>query len=229
VEIAGQLADWVWTNRLPGSRTALDPRAGDTQGNSVVPGLMHGWSGLGLFFVRLYEETSDSGYLDVAVQALHRDLTACIEMDDGSLQAKEYDRRALPYVAVGSAGIALVADKALAHRADARLVEAMPKLIDACRAGFVAQSGLFNGRAGLMATLATLTARTRDQDDGETIMENLRRLTWHVVPYRGRLAFPGDQNLRLSMDLATGSAGVLLAINTVLNNHTEFLPFLGSH
>jgi hypothetical protein len=224
-EIAGRLADRVRTDRLPGSRTALDPRDGDTRETDVVPGLMHGWSGLALFFARLYERTSDRGCLDVAVQALHRDLAACIEMADGSLQAREYDRRALPYLAVGSAGIAMVIDTVLTHRPDARLTEAMPRLVDACSAGFVAQAGLFNGRAGLVATLASLTAK--NQGSGPDVLAHLRRLSWHAVSYRGRLAFPGDQNLRLSMDLATGSAGVLAAVNTVLN-HTEFLPFLGS-
>jgi hypothetical protein len=46
------------------------------------------------------------------------------------------------------------------------------------------------------------------------------------VPFRERLAFPGDQLLRLSMDLATGSAGVLLALGAALHDEVVDLPFL---
>jgi hypothetical protein len=159
------------------------------------------------------------------VQACHRDLDACIEMDDGSLQAKEYDRRALPYLAVGSAGIALVANEILSHRVDARLLEAMPGLSRACQADFVAQAGLFNGRAGLLATSARLLTAD-EQPNAELVADNLRRLSWHALSYRGHLAFPGDQNLKLSMDLGTGGAGVLLAINAILDDRADLLPFL---
>jgi hypothetical protein len=54
----------------------------------------------------------------------------------------------------------------------------------------------------------------------------MRRLTWHAVGYRGGLAFPGDQLHRLSTDLATGSAGVLLALGAVLGERPAHLPFL---
>jgi hypothetical protein len=47
------------------------------------------------------------------------------------------------------------------------------------------------------------------------------------MSYRGHLAFPGDQLLRLSMDLASGTAGVLLALGAALHDGPVHLPFLG--
>jgi hypothetical protein len=47
------------------------------------------------------------------------------------------------------------------------------------------------------------------------------------MSYRGHLAFPGNQLLRLSMDLATGTAGVLLALGAALHDEPVHLPFLG--
>jgi hypothetical protein len=47
------------------------------------------------------------------------------------------------------------------------------------------------------------------------------------MSYRGHLAFPGNQLLRLSMDLATGTAGVLLALGAALHGGRAHLPFLG--
>jgi hypothetical protein len=62
---------------------------------------------------------------------------------------------------------------------------------------------------------------------GPDALEQLRRLGWHAVGHRGLLAFPGDRLHRLSADLATGSAGVLLALGAVLGQGPAHLPFLG--
>jgi hypothetical protein len=48
------------------------------------------------------------------------------------------------------------------------------------------------------------------------------------LPYHGELAFPGQELNRLSMDLATGSAGVLLALGGALGDDHERAPFLAS-
>ena len=99
----------------------------------------------------------------------------------------------------------------------------------AARSPFYAQSGLFAGRAGIIAYLA---ARTRQavaspaEPDQRELATQIRRLSWHAMPYAGRLAFPGDQLLRLSMDLATGTAGVLLAAGAALHDAPVTLPFL---
>jgi hypothetical protein len=57
----------------------------------------------------------------------------------------------------------------------------------------------------------------------------VRRLAWHALPYGGGLAFPGEQLLRLSMDLATGTAGVLLALAMARRERPVSLPLLDSH
>ena len=48
------------------------------------------------------------------------------------------------------------------------------------------------------------------------------------MAYQGNLAFPGEQLLRLSMDLATGTAGVLLALGCALHDEPVDLPFLAA-
>ena len=128
--------------------------------------------------------------------------------------------RTMPYLAQGSAGIGIVIDQLLPHRDDERLAEASAAISLAARSPFYAQSGLFAGRAGIIRYLAG-----RDPD-GERLATQIRNLAWHAVPFRGRLAFPGDQLLRLSMDLATGSAGVLLALGAALHDEVADLPFL---
>jgi hypothetical protein len=52
------------------------------------------------------------------------------------------------------------------------------------------------------------------------------RLAWHLVYRGGGLHVPGARLLRLSADLATGSAGVLLALHVALGRGDRLLPLL---
>lgn len=58
------------------------------------------------------------------------------------------------------------------------------------------------------------------------VRAHVRRLAWHAVRYRDGLAFPGDQLFRLSTDLGTGTAGVLLSLAAALTQARAGLPFL---
>ncbi|MFD2417701.1 class III lanthionine synthetase LanKC [Amycolatopsis pigmentata] len=189
-------------------------------------GLLSGWSGPALLFIRLFEHTKDEDWLDLADRALARDLEECVETDDGSLQVRDGDARTLPYVRVGSAGVAMVAEQLAAHRPDAESVAGLPGLRSACVGEFVAHPGLTLGRAGLMVALAMGRHRGRDEEAERLIALHLSRLAWHAMPYGGGTAFPGNQLARLSMDYATGGAGVLAALAMTLDG-TAALPFFG--
>jgi hypothetical protein len=190
-------------------------------------GLLYGWSGVALFFLRLWETDGSGAWLDAAVRALHRDLDACIVRHDGTLLVKERGGRALPYLASGSAGVGLVLDEVLQHRQDDRLREHVPSMLNVFQPESVVESNLLEGRAGLLAALARLSLNHPGDEAEEAIARHVRGLSSYALSYRGHLAFPGRRQFRLSMDLATGNAGVLLAITTVQNRKTEFLPFLG--
>jgi hypothetical protein len=192
--------------------------AGDAP-TSGHAGLTHGWTGPALLFLRMYEWTGDTTLLDRAVTAVRRDLDRCVVRDDGAMEVDE-GWRTMPYLAQGSVGIGLVVDQLLAYREDERLAEASDAISLAARSPFYAQSGLFAGRAGIIRYL------TQRDPRGAELSAQIRNLAWHAVPYKGRLAFPGDQLLRLSMDLATGSAGVLLAVGSALHDEPVDLPFL---
>ncbi|MFI5605662.1 class III lanthionine synthetase LanKC [Amycolatopsis sp. NPDC051903] len=194
-------------------------------GKFARAGLLSGWSGPALLFVRLYERTGEPAWLSFADQALSRDLEECVTADDGSLQVRDGERRTLPYAGIGSAGILVVAEQLARHSPGAPACASLPALREACRGEFVIQPGLLHGRSGLMAALSFGEApsdRVRSAVD-----LHLARLSWHAVPYRGGLAFPGNQLLRLSTDVSTGSAGVLLALSALLDG-AEVLPFLGA-
>jgi hypothetical protein len=85
--------------------------------------------------------------------------------------------------------------------------------------------GLFTGRAGMIAARG-MTARAAGTGPDPDTLELIRWLRWHAVAHGGGLAFPGDQLLRLSMDFATGTAGVLFALGAALHDRPVSLPFL---
>ncbi|MGW5700436.1 class III lanthionine synthetase LanKC [Amycolatopsis japonica] len=197
----------------------------DPPGDFGRAGLLNGWSGPALLFVRLFERTREEGWLSFADQALERDIEECVESDDGSLQVRDGETRTLPYVGVGSAGILMVAEELAKHRPDAKALKSLPGLREACRGEFVIHPGLLFGRSGLMTALAV--GADPDQRVRDAIDLHLSRLAWYAVPYKGGLAFPGNQLLRLSMDVVTGGAGVLLALAATLDGKAA-LPFLSS-
>ncbi|MEV4755953.1 class III lanthionine synthetase LanKC [Micromonospora sp. NPDC049559] len=214
-EAAFHAADLV-TARYP-----EDTEVETSGGAHRYAGLTRGRAGVALMFLRLHELTGEPALLDHAAAALRQDLRRCVVRPDGALEVDE-GWRTMPYLAHGSVGIGMVLDQYLGHRPrEEDLVEAAAGIRRAARSPFYAQSGLFAGRAGIIAYLA---ARVHDERD--ELSAQLRRLAWHALPYADGLAFPGEQLLRLSMDLATGTAGVLLAVGAARHPEPVTLPFL---
>ncbi|GAA3903190.1 class III lanthionine synthetase LanKC [Streptomyces gulbargensis] len=190
----------------------------------VRTGLLHGGAGRALLFVRLYERTRDTALLDLAAEALHDDLSRCVRGASGTLQVDE-GWRTMPYLGAGSVGIGMVIDDYLLHRHDDVLDRARRDIVGAAQATFYAQPGLFRGVAGMVLHLSRTNAGgpgTRPED----VRRQVGCLTWHAMSYQGHLAFPGEQMMRLSMDLSTGTAGVLLALAAALDDRPAHLPFL---
>ncbi|WP_018348543.1 class III lanthionine synthetase LanKC [Longispora albida] len=192
-------------------------------GREPYAGLMRGGAGRALLLLRTYDDTGDSGYLDQAAVALRADLRRCRVRDNGVLEVDE-GWRTMPYLDVGSIGIGLVLGEYLARRPDEQFAEASRGIELAASSPMYILPGLFSGRAGVLHYLA---ARPGDRLADPLVRRQVRGLAWHALPYGGGMAFPGTGLLRLSMDLATGTAGVLLALGTVLHDEPVAAPFLG--
>ncbi|MFD8409932.1 class III lanthionine synthetase LanKC [Streptomyces anulatus] len=203
--------------------TALAVRALVDGPPSPRTGLLHGASGIALLLVRRYATTGDAALLDLAATALHRDLERCRAGDEGELLVVE-GKRLMPYLGAGSAGIAAVIDAYLAHRPDPALEAAGRALLPAALSAFYVQPGLLRGSAGLLMHLAA-TPLCDEADRQRAIARHTDLLGSHTLAYGDGLAFPGEQLMRLSMDLATGTAGALLALGAALGGSTG-LPFL---
>ncbi|GHF33675.1 class III lanthionine synthetase LanKC [Streptomyces morookaense] len=207
VEAAQLLADRMAAPAAPGPGRA---------------GLLHGATGPALFFLRLYERTGAPDLLDLAGAALRADLERCVRTARGALAVDE-GWRTLPYLGDGSVGIGAVLDDYLGHVPGSDLAEARSGILAAARSRFYAQPGLFQGRAGMIWHLARTTAPGAAPDH---LARQIAALGWYSMVHQGELAFPGHQMMRLSMDLATGTAGCLLALGSALGDRTAQLPFL---
>ncbi|GAB2826990.1 class III lanthionine synthetase LanKC [Streptomyces daliensis] len=190
-------------------------------------GLLHGTTGPALLFLRLYERHRDPALLDLAEEALQQDLARCVVDSGGTWQVDE-GTRTMPYLGAGSVGIATVLDDYLVHRPHQPDFErARAGILPAARMRYYAQPGLFQGRAGMLLHLSRTTTPGATAADLDA---QLAGLAWYAMPYEGQLAFPGDQMMRLSMDLATGTAGCLLAAGAAatarLGGQPVGLPFL---
>ncbi|MFF1957398.1 class III lanthionine synthetase LanKC [Streptomyces sp. NPDC058220] len=202
----------------------LAARSVPAEGGMSRAGLLHGASGVALLFIRLYERTHDTALLDLAARALRHDLARCTHGVGGTLQVNE-GWRTMPYLGAGSVGIGMVLDDYLAHRADDAFEQARGEIVRAAQATFYAQPGLFRGAAGMVLYLSRTTAGGPGTEVAD-VRRQMDALAWHAMAYRGQLAFPGEQMMRLSMDLATGTAGCLLALAAASHDRPAQLPFL---
>jgi len=177
--------------------------------------LLRGPSGVALFAARLYAATGDPRHLALAERAIDDDLAACVEADDGSLHIDE-GWRALPHLGSGSAGVGLALLAVAPFARSDRHAASFEGIHRAACAEFVAQSGLFEGRAGLIQfLLAVRRAGLGTRETDAALSAHVRTLRLHAVRHADGIAFPGNGLLRLSCDLATGSAGVLRALVAV--------------
>ena len=200
----------------------LPARACAEAGGGV--GLLRGSSGPALLFIRMFERTGDPGYLDLSAAALGADLDRCVLDGKGALNVDE-GWRLMPYLDGGSVGIGLALDDFLAHRGDPRFEQAVAGIQAAACSAFFAQPSLFRGRAGMLMYLSRGQAPGHAAGDPR-VAAHVRRLAWHAISYRGGTAFPGETLFRLSMDLATGTAGVLLGLAAALSPDGAGLPWL---
>ncbi|CAL2059837.1 MULTISPECIES: class III lanthionine synthetase LanKC [Streptomyces] len=211
--LARATGDPHWRDELDGVSTRLADRVDDAA-DDLRPGLLHGFTGAALFFLRRYADTGDDACLDHAGRALDRDLAHCRTDDAGEVQLAD-GARLLPYLGLGAAGLAEAVALYHRHRPDERLAALHRGILRACHAPFAVEPGLFMGRAGLITALAG--AETRPVPLAQ-LARHVRRLSWHAVTRDGGpdgppgIAFPGHRLLRLSMDLSNGTAGVLLAL-----------------
>ncbi|MFI9308828.1 class III lanthionine synthetase LanKC [Streptomyces triculaminicus] len=193
---------------------------GEGPDESAGVGLMRGWSGPALLFTRLFAATGEECWLGRAADALARDIGHCAVTGARHVLVRDGPRLSAA-LGRGGAGLGIALHEYLRHREDPHFALLRDRVRDTPGSELQLSSGLLDGHAGRLYALAHLggPAGAREAE--------LRGLGLHAVRFRGELAFPMDGRLRLSMDLATGTAGVLLAVHRAVRpGSAAALPFL---
>lgn len=232
VRLFEQTGDADWLTRA-GAALRLDTarcvRAGDgslrvDDGWRALPYLAGGSAGIGLAARRLLHHRAEA------------DLAAAVADIDRASNSRFYAQAGLFH---GRAGLvlALAAAETGPLPEDGDRPAPKPGFAAPSAAGVAAPSASSDAqrRTGSATTDAGTPAagtgpwtRRRGLTPNAALTGQARRLAWHALGHDAALAFPGDQLHRLSTDLATGSAGVLLALGAALHPAPGGLPLAGA-
>jgi hypothetical protein len=201
-----------------------------TLGDHDARGLFHGRSGLALFLHHLGGETGDERYRAAGLRLLHQELDRAIAMDDGTLSFADNAviRRAMPYLAIGAAGVGTALTRYAAAGGDERIAAALPSVTaGASVSTWTKEAGLYGGLAGLTWSLADHAEADGGDTARATAVRSATGLLKYAVPHTRGVRFLGSQAHRFSADLSSGAAGVLLALHRVLHGPGDEVFTLG--
>ncbi|ERN52022.1 class III lanthionine synthetase LanKC [Alkalihalophilus marmarensis] len=193
--------------------------------DTITKGLIHGWSGVSLFFSTLYHFNGENKWLEYALLALQKDLDQC-EFEEGAqfYQVKD-DARYVPYLAGGSGGVGLAM---IQYKNVSGSIELWQKELHGI--GVAANSktffgpGLFRGLTGLISAADAVDRNLKLPSEKGYLERTFSTINLYLLEQEDRYYIPGDYNYRLSGDLFSGAAGVLLALNDINRSMFSWLP-----
>lgn len=185
----------------------------DRHGN-VFSGLMHGSSGIGLFYLRLHEFTQDPEHLRLAKSLLNHDLGRARE-ENGILQwQRNYDKPLWePYMRIGNIGVGMVALRFFLQLKEPSYLNWAERIADSIKSQYTSQTGMFLGMSGIGTYFLDLFRATGKKTYLLEAEGFARKTLLYRVPIGDGIAFPGENLIRLTNDYGTGSAGVGLFLH----------------
>jgi class III lanthionine synthetase len=181
-------------------------------------GLAHGSSGISLFLLYLYLATENELYLAAGLRALDFDLAAGVRTKDGGLSWGKSIESFSPlysYWRFGSAGIGTVTARFQRLLGSARYHSILEQIFIDTDRKYAVFPGRFAGLAGLggfLLDMHDLTGEQRFLKSAKRVAEGIM----HFRVERNGAAFPGELSSRLCCDYGTGSAGIALFLNRLL-------------
>lgn len=195
-------------------------------------GLVGGRTGVALSLYHLYRHTGDSHVFARGMRLLREELAYAQPLPVGGMGFKttHADSRVYPYLFAGSAGYAAVLSRYLSHHPgaefdpgtdlDLKAATVLERCLLACTSRFAVFPGLFPGLAGLAVVLADVGKRLGRPELINTALTNARGLFRYAVPCEVGVGWLSEPGQRLSADLWSGSAGILLALRYL----TQIVP-----
>lgn len=182
-------------------------------------GIGHGSSGVALFLLYLHLATGEEKFLDAGREALDFDLSYAVDTVDKGISwpcDASAPSTLYPYWRFGSAGIGCVVLRYYRVLQDPQYLSLLEKIfIDTDR-----KYAVFPGRLVGLAGLGEFLLDMHQFTDEPKYLESARTVSQGILNFQVRrtgIAFPGDMLARLCCDLGTGSAGIALFLNRLLN------------
>ena len=187
--------------------------------------LFDGWAGASIALSAYGRYTGNSRWHALAARAVLNAYDRMVDGPDGSLQVDD-GRRILPYLSNGSAGYLLAISMMRDDVMDPILVNAIPGLYKATQVRTCLYPGLFDGMAGLVLARTVAGRRLKgylaSADGGRLMYPELRAHTFNT--HDGGLYVSGTGSRRLSVDFASGNAGIICAMLAIDSNDLSWLP-----
>lgn len=192
--------------------------------DGVAVGLFCGWTGVALFFLLLYRIKREERWLELAIKALDKDIVKCT-YDDYGVYHVDDNKRFFPYLDGGSLGIGMVILEIKKHLGKDYMEKELEGLRKQNYTRCCHNVGLFRGYAGFLAY-----ANSDALFSGEEFIKYehmLESLNLFLIEEEGRMYCPGDYSYKLSGDLFSGSAGVMLTLFDIINKKKfAWLPII---
>ena len=194
-------------------------------GKDDATGLLHGRCGIALTLQQLAAVTGDTDGLALGVQLLHHELDRATDPAAAGLvfPVSNTDRRAMPYLYCGSAGMVHTVTRYLRAVDDERLTADLPRLLAPLQGTFTVMPSLYPGTGAFAFTLADHSCLTGDAATRTEAVRAAQALYRYAIPHETGVRFLGEGLLRYSADLWSGSAGILLALTQVLEPRPDML------
>ncbi|OII11189.1 hypothetical protein BIU97_04545 [Curtobacterium sp. MCBA15_009] len=191
--------------------------------DGVPIGLIDGWAGVALFLTACSRVSTNRAYLDGARRAIEHELDICVVSRDGMFQVKE-DARVIPYLAGGSAGLAVAIASYRARTGSDEWEDELHGIGVTTQSRCYYSPGLFRGASGLITAAAAVDTALHLDGASTFVPRAVRTLELYLLRRNGFDVVPGDFSYRLSFDLSTGSAGALLALHEAAGRPLGWLP-----
>lgn len=192
----------------------------------IYTGLTRGSSGVALSLLYLYLETEDKEYIDTGIKALEADLDKLLKDDLGDIcfnSVPERDERHIysPYIHNGITGLgcALLRYFLITKKEEYRLI--LNEIIEVCELDLTLYPGYLRGMSGIITFLQDCVVYLNSDYANELLKKVSENIKFFQVSFGDIHGYAGDGLYRMSHDLFTGSAGVILALNRNIYLHDK--------